>query len=102
MRLYRQRKRIDWNTYAIVGVIELARTENNNPELPRWLKKSYHNAAGELASLGALPIPSAKEPETVRAILCLLALGKGFRIHASFLLNYTGDELEDSKAQAGY
>src|SRR5262245_48310006 len=27
----------EWNIFAIVATIELARTENKNPEIPAWL-----------------------------------------------------------------
>src|SRR5579863_1227359 len=33
VRIYRKRGVVDWNTYAIVAVIELARDERNNPEI---------------------------------------------------------------------
>ena len=102
VRIYRDSGDLDWNTYAIVGVIELARVENNNPKIPVWLEDSYHNAIKELASVGASQILSARGPGSVRGILCILALSKGLRTQAGFLINYTDDELEDIKAQAGY
>lgn len=102
VRIYVDSGKLDWNTYAIVSVIELARTENSNPEIPEWLESSYQNAIKKLASLGAAQILSARDPETVRGILCVMALEKGLRTHASFLIEYTDDELEDIKGQAGY
>ncbi len=27
---------VDWNTYAIVATIELARVKGNNPAVPTW------------------------------------------------------------------
>ena len=41
VRLYRQRGAVDWNTYAIVAVIELARDTGKNPEVPNWLKELF-------------------------------------------------------------
>src|SRR4051812_37118099 len=41
VRIYRQRKRTDWNTYAMVTVIELAREEGSNPPVPEWLSQDY-------------------------------------------------------------
>jgi hypothetical protein len=79
-----ERDQIDWNVYAIVGVIELVPTENNNPEMPDWLEESYHGAIKDLASLGASQILSARDPETVRGILCVLALRKGLGFTRAF------------------
>jgi len=51
VRIYRQHSLVDWNTYAIVGIIALARTSGSNPALPRWLERPYHSAIQELAAI---------------------------------------------------
>ena len=53
VRAYRQRGVIDWNTFAIVAVIELARKEGKNPDVPGWLEEDYFRAIRELAELAA-------------------------------------------------
>jgi hypothetical protein len=40
---------LDWNAYAIVSVIELARNHNENPDVPGWIKDEYFNAIHALA-----------------------------------------------------
>jgi hypothetical protein len=89
----RNKEVIDWNLYALVAIIELARTENRNPDLPVWLVDDYSQAIQELASKGAAEVLSAKDPDTIRAILSVIALAKGLRTHAAFLVNYTDDEM---------
>ena len=37
VRIYRNHGLPDWNTYAIVAVIELARNKGSNPDVPKWL-----------------------------------------------------------------
>lgn len=69
VRIYRRLGVIDWNAYAIVGVIELARENGKNPEVPDWLEEDYFHAIRELASHGVGEILRAKDPEEVRAIL---------------------------------
>lgn len=36
VRIHRLRGRDEWNTYALVAVIELARGKGENPEVPIW------------------------------------------------------------------
>jgi hypothetical protein len=93
VRIHRRRGIVDWNTYALVAVIELARTEKQNPALPAWLEEDYFHAIGELAEIGAAEVLSAEEAETVRAILSVIAIAKGLRTHGKFLVEYSEDEL---------
>lgn len=39
VRIHRNGSAGDWNLYAIVASIELARTESQNPEVPDWLRE---------------------------------------------------------------
>ncbi len=93
VRIYRKRGAIDWNTYAIVAVIELARDDGKNPEVPKWLAKDYFQAIRDLAEVGAVQVLKTKDPEEIRAILSILAISAGARTHAKFLLNYSAEEL---------
>ena len=99
-RIHRKRGQYDWNTYALVGVIELARGKGKNPEVPRWLKEEYFGAIQELAKLGAVEVRRANNAEDLRAILCILAIAKNARTHARFLLEYSDEELIDLEQQA--
>ncbi len=93
VRIYRQRGVIDWNTYAIVAVIELARDSGKNPELPEWLKEDYLQAIRELAEVGAAEVLKSTHFEDIQAILSILAIAAGARTHARFLINYSAEEL---------
>src|SRR6266478_8628139 len=53
VRIYRESGVLNWNTYAIVATIELARDNNNNPEMPKWLQDDYLQAIRGLAEIGA-------------------------------------------------
>lgn len=99
VEIYRKNGVIDWNTYAIVAIIELARTKGHNPELPEWLKTDYFRAIRELAEIGVAEILRAVEAETVRAILSVIAIAKDLRTHAKFLVEYTEDELHEIESQ---
>lgn len=100
VRVHSERGADDWNTYALVAVIELARARGKNPDVPSWLREEYLQAIRELAALGSAEIMRAKNPEDARAILSILALAKNARTHARFLLEYSDEELIDLEGQA--
>jgi len=93
VRIYRGSGKIDWNTYAIVAIIELARKVGQNPDVPAWLQEDYFRAIRELAAKGAEQLASANDPDTARAILAILALECGLRVYARILVNYSEDEI---------
>jgi len=93
VHIYRERGQIDWNTYAIVATIELARDSHDNPAVPAWLQNEYQSALTELAQIGLVELQRAENPETARSILAILALWKGLRTYARLLVDYSEDEL---------
>jgi hypothetical protein len=95
VRICRKRGVFDWNTYAIVAVIELARNVGANPDVPLWLKDEYFQSIHELAEIGAVEVLHANTVEDVRAILSVIAIERGLRKHGEFLLKYSEDELAD-------
>ena len=99
VRAYRERGIADWNTFAIVAVIELARKEGKNPDVPGWLEEDYFNAIRELAKMGATDILQAEDPDDVRAILSVLAIERSLRAHGRFLVNYSEDEMLDIESR---
>jgi hypothetical protein len=96
---YRKRGETGWNTYAIVAIIELARKEGKNPDVPQWMADDYFHAIRKLAEIGTEEVLRAKTPEDVSAILSVVALQKGLRAHAKFLVNYSESELLDIESR---
>jgi hypothetical protein len=99
VRSYRERGVIDWNTYAIVAIIELARKEGKNPDVPQWIADDYFQAIRRLAEIGTAEILQAETAEDVRAILSVIAIEKGLRIYGKYLVNYSEDELLDIQSR---
>jgi len=93
VRIYRHRDGLDWNPYAIVAIIELARKVGNNPDVPNWLQEEYFRSIRELAEIGARALFNANNPDLIRAILCVLAIERGLRTYARILVNYTEEEV---------
>jgi|SRR5580658_1281558 hypothetical protein len=100
VRIYRKRGVVDWNTYAMVAIIELARGQGGNPDVPNWMKESYFQALNELGETALKELPVAQNQEEVRAILSILAIQKGARTHGRILLEYSEAELLDLESAA--
>lgn len=100
VRIYREKRGGYWNTYAIVAVIDLARDKPRNPPVPDWLRLDYFQAIQELFKVGTLDIQNATDTEEVLAILSVLALAKGARTHARFLLENSAADLIDLEERA--
>lgn len=95
VKIYSKRRTADWNTYAIVAIIELARNKGDNPDVPGWLKADYLRAIQELAEIGLKEILRSQDPDVTRAILSILAIAKDLRRHGDLLINYSEDELSE-------
>lgn len=96
---YRERGESGWNTFAIVAIIELARKQGTNPDVPQWIADDYFQAIRRLAEIGTEEVSRADTPEDVRAILSVIAIQKGLRAHAKFLVNYSEAELSDIESK---
>ena len=92
VRIHGMRGLPDWNTYALIAVIEDARRTPGNPAMPLWLVGTYDNALHQLAELGISDFRQAEEPELVSAILAILAMTKGQLLLGRFAVRYTDDE----------
>ena len=94
VRIHEARHEPDWNAYALVGTIELARG-GKNPEVPSWLEGAYTTALRSLAETGSRELWESDERELVQCALALIALVRGHRLAGQLLLAYTEDELAE-------
>jgi len=99
VRIYQERGVIDWNPYAIVAIIELARTEGKNPDVPEWIAEDYFQAIRKLAEIGTKEVMRAEAAAAVCAILSVIAIEKGLRTHGRFLVNYSEAEMIDIESR---
>ena len=93
VRIHLQKPIPEWNTFAIVACIELARTRKQNPPVPEWISKDYFDAVQQLAKSGLTQYCAAEDAYQTRAILSLLAISKGARVFGQILLNFEEKEL---------
>ena len=94
VRIYRKCGFLDWNTYAIMAIIDLARNVGENPDVPSWLQEDYFRAIRELAQIGAGEVSRAEDPDLIRAILSVIALERGLRTYARVLVLYSEEEVK--------
>lgn len=94
VRIYQASGVPDWNPYALVGTIELAR-KHGNPAIPVWLEPGYTEALRSLASTGLDELRNSHDLEFVQCALGLVALVSGHRRAGELLLVYTEGELAE-------
>jgi len=93
VRVHRLRDVADWNTYALVGAIEKARSAARNPAIPPWLKSGYEEAWRALPALALRDLARSEEPLLARSALGVLAMARGLRRAGEILLEFTDYEL---------
>jgi hypothetical protein len=99
VKIYQERGVIDWNTYAIVAIVELARNEGQNPDVPKWIADDYFQAIRKLAEIGTTEVLNAGTPDEVGAILSIIAIERGLRTHGRFLVTYSEAEMKDIESR---
>ncbi len=67
----------DWNTYALVAMIEEGRQAPQNPVLSEELRNAYDDAWRKLVQIGLQELEMANEPLLVSCIIAIVAMGKG-------------------------
>jgi hypothetical protein len=77
VRIHRERDALEVNTYALAVVIERARREHANPEMPPWLGAAYDSAWQHLVDLGLRDLRLVSEDDIIGPIIAALSYGKG-------------------------
>lgn len=94
VRIHAKQRRLDYNVYALVSTIELARDRARNPPVPIWTENSYRRAIEELARIGLEQLPDAHKAELTLSILACVALWKGARTAGRAMLEFDDNELD--------
>jgi hypothetical protein len=102
VRIHAHRRLPDWNTYGLVAIIEDAKRNPNNPQVPSWLCESYDSALRQLVKLGLDDFQDATEPELINGIIAVLAMGKGQHLLGRLAIFFTDDERRELFANAGW
>ena len=92
VRIHAQRGIPDWNTYALIGTIEIERNNHSNPTIPDWLEGSYREAWEKLLEMALEELTRVDDETTITSILGIIALAKGHRNLGRVVLYFTEDE----------
>ena len=95
VRIHEARGVPDWNTYAILGVIDIARREPRNPMVPEWLTDDYEAAWRNIVPLALADLARSTDPTLVQAALAAIAIAKGLHRTGEVILDFTEDELDE-------
>jgi hypothetical protein len=95
VQLYAKHGQQGDNTYAILGIIELARHAGRNPSLPEWLRDGYDNAWRRLGQLALDDLARATDPSLARSAMGAIAIARGMPQVGEILLESTDDEIEE-------
>jgi hypothetical protein len=102
VRIHAARGVPDWNTYALVAIVEEARRESRNPRLPANLRDAYEAAWHQLVELGLRELGKAEDPSLICSIIAVIAMGKGQFTLGRFAVSFTEDERKEILAGAGW
>src|SRR6266851_1658816 len=102
VRIYAARGVPDWNTYALIAIIEDARHRGRNPALPENLRDAYEAAWRRLVEIGLRELGAAEDPTLVSGIISVVAMGKGQPMLGRFALELSEEERKDILAQTGW
>ena len=100
VRIHASRDRSDWNTYALIATIEIARLSGRNPPLPSEFADTYQRALAQLSELALADYANAAEENLVSGAFAILALRKGQTALARMAMLTEGErqEMLDSAA----
>jgi hypothetical protein len=102
VRIHERRGVPDWNTYALIAIIELARDSTDNPQLPPDLQHCYEAAWRCLVEIGLREIGVAQDATMVTSIIGVLAIEKGQRTLGRLAIEFTEDERTELLARTGW
>ena len=92
VRIHEQRGVADWNTYALVAMIEEARQIGDNPALSADLRGPYDQAWQRLVQIALRELDAAEEPSLVSCIIAVIAMGKSQFNLGRFAVLFDEDE----------
>jgi hypothetical protein len=95
VRIQQEKRNLDWNLYALIATIEVARHAGANPPMPDWLKADYGDAWKVLTELAIDDLRAAADQTNVRARLMVVALGKGLRSTGALLTHHGDNEIRE-------
>ncbi len=86
VRITRQREILNFNPFALIGAIELARGQGTNPALPIWLREDYEQSLWHIVRYACAKIDEDWDSSLLKSVLSLIAVIKGNRDLGALIL----------------
>jgi len=86
---------IAWHAFGFPAVIELERTEHENPPVPEEIQRSYEHAITELPRIALRRGVEVWDEQCFEPVMACLALSLGRRTHARTYINLTDTEIPE-------
>lgn len=86
---------IAWHAFGFPAVVELERTENDNPVVPEEIRESYHSAIKELPQIALNRGVEVWDDYCFEPVMACLALSLEHRKHARAYLELTDSEIPE-------
>ena len=93
--IHRKRDTPDWNTFALVGTIEIQRQHDDNPPIPEFLLAGYEQAWRDVVPLALHDLSRTDGRWVVQSALGIVALARGLRRTGEALLDFDEDEFAE-------
>ncbi len=87
--------RIAWHAFGFAAVVELERTENDNPEVPEEIRDSYFASINELPKIALERGEDVWDEYCFEPVMACLALSMDRREHARAYLDLTESEIPE-------
>ena len=86
---------IAWHVFGFPAAVELARTENDNPDVPQELREEYFAAIHALPSIALSRGPGVWGTDCFEPVMACLALSLDRRAHAKAYSDLTESEIPE-------
>jgi len=91
----RKAPRIAWHAFGFPAVVELERTEHQNPGVPSEISESYFSAIQDLPTIALSRGQECWDEHCFEPVMACLAISLGHRTHARAYLDLTESEIPE-------
>ncbi|MGI9235254.1 MAG: hypothetical protein ACR2RD_16600 [Woeseiaceae bacterium] len=88
-------RKIAWHVFGFAAIVELERTEHDNPEVPEEIRDSYFASIKELPKIALERGADVWGKDCFECVMACLALSLEYREHARAYLDLTESEIPE-------
>ncbi|MEL7360644.1 MAG: hypothetical protein AAFN13_01100 [Bacteroidota bacterium] len=85
----------NYNVFAMLCVIERARSGEGNPAIPDWLKKGYEQAWQDIIPLALRDIARSESEDLLRSAFSAIAIARGLQWLSTLIFDFSEAETQE-------